>query len=339
MKFTAINGWRFICALLILWHHMPVWKPVGAAFGNPIVTFFFVLSGFLITHSYRDLLLNKIVGTKEFIIKRCATIFPLQWLFTILFVVFSINVVSYWAVPFHLTLTQSLLPFWEIDFTLNTPSWFLSSIFVCYLLTPLLLRIRDRKCFMLIFIFMLLFWHSFLFLLPESIGRRWLCYISPFARIFDYGMGILLALYWTKIKNLLVKSNGVCYNTMIELIAIGLMSLCLLRPHIMGIEKLIGIGSPLLSLMMCMFISVFCMSNGPISKFLSIPIFNKLGAMSIAIYMCHGFVMHYTNDVVEYSIVCYIFLTLSIVLLFSFLLEKYYCRYMKNIIIKLFSRK
>ena len=253
MKFTVINGWRFIFSLLIVWHHMPVWKPSGSDFGNAIVTFFFVLSGFLITHSYRDLLLNKIVGTKEFIIKRCATIFPLQWLFTILFVVFSINVVSYWAVPFHLTLIQSLSPSWKINFTLNTPSWFLSSIFVCYLFTPLLLRIRNRKYFMMIFISMLLLWHGVLSLLPETIGRKWLCYINPFARILDYGWGILLALYWSDIKNLLIKNNGVFYSTMKEFIVLGLMCLCLLKPHVLCVEQILGIDIPLLPLMMCVY--------------------------------------------------------------------------------------
>ena len=85
--FNAINGWRFIFSLLIIWHHMPIWRPENANFGNTIVTFFFVLSGFLLTLSYRDALLNKSISAKDFIIKRCATIFPLQCLFTILFVI------------------------------------------------------------------------------------------------------------------------------------------------------------------------------------------------------------------------------------------------------------
>ena len=337
MRFTAVNGWRFIFSLLIVWHHMPVWKPVDADFGNAIVTFFFVLSGFLITHSYRELLLNNIVGAKEFIIKRCATIFPLQWLFTILFVVFSINVVSYWAVPFHLTLTQSLSPFWKINFTLNTPSWFLSSIFVCYLFTPLLLRIRNRQYFMVIFILILLLWHGILFLLPETIGRKWLCYINPFARILEYGMGMLLALYWSDIKNLLIKGEGVFCSTMKEFIAIGLMSLCMLKPHALCVEQIFGIDISLLPFIMCVCIAVFCLCNGVVSRILSFPIFDKLGAMSIAIYMSHGFVLYYTQSILDYSLVIYILLTFLIVLLFSYILEKYYISYMKNVIIKLFS--
>lgn len=334
--FKAINGWRFIFSLLIIWHHMPIWRPENANFGNTIVTFFFVLSGFLLTLSYRDALLNKSISAKDFIIKRCATIFPLQWLFTILFVICSINVVTYWAIPFHLTLTQSLIPFWEIDFTLNTPSWFLSSIFACYICTPILLKsIRSRKLFTTLFILMLLAWHIFLYMLPETIGRRWLCYISPFARIFDYGMGIILAFYWTEIKTVFWKINDrVSVNTLLEIVAICLMCLCLLKPNIEGVEKITGIGSPLLSAIICVFISIFCWEKGVISRMLSLPIFNKLGAMSIAIYMSHGFILHFANRIADSSLVVYVFITLLIVIAISFIIERYYCRYMKRVILQ-----
>ena len=83
--FHALNGWRFIFALMIVWHHLPIPKPLDADLGNPIVTFFFVLSGFLLTLSSRDKLLDGRITSKDFIVKRSATIFPLQWLFTILF--------------------------------------------------------------------------------------------------------------------------------------------------------------------------------------------------------------------------------------------------------------
>ena len=340
--FTALNGWRFIFALMMVWHHMPIWKPNNAGFGNAIVTFFFVLSGFLLTLAYRDSLLNKTVSAKEFIIKRSATIFPLQWLFTLLFVICSLNVVSYWAIPFHLTLTQSLIPLWEIDFTLNTPSWFLSSIFVCYLLTPPLLGwFKNKNTILILYIIALLLWNVFLFYLPETIGRRWLCYISPFARMFNYGIGVILALYWAEIKILFNRFLGVgkIRHTLLELWAIFLISISLFNIPILGLNRFLGIGSELLNVFICVFISIFCLSDGFISKILKYPIFNRLGAISIAIYMCHGFILHYTESLVEQSLLLYLLISFVVITISSLILEKYYCRYMKNYFIRFFSKK
>lgn len=336
--FIALNGWRFIFALMIVWLHMPIWKPDNADLGNPIVTFFFILSGFLITIAYRDPLLNKTITAKDFIIKRCATIFPLQWLFTLLFVICSINVVSYWAIPFHLTLTQSLIPLWEIDFTLNTPSWFLSSIFVCYLLTPPILGwLKNRNAIFILYVIALLLWNLFLFSLPETIGRRWLCYISPFARLFDYGNGIILALYWPEIKKLFNQFLGAdkIRHTLLELWAIFLISISLFNIPILGLNRFLGIGSEVLNIFICVFISVYCLSDGFISKILKYPIFNRLGDISIAIYMCHTFVIHFTDSLLNKSLVLYLVVSIISIIIFSVILDKYYCNHMKKSFINL----
>ncbi len=294
----------------------------------------------MITLSYRDALLNKTISVKDFIVKRCATAFPLQWLFTLLFVICSINVVSYWAIPFHLTLTQSLIPFWEIDFTLNTPSWFLSSIFICYLLTPPLLgKIKKRKTFITLFFVMMLLWQGLLYFLPEAIGRRWLCYISPFSRIFDYGMGMVLAMYWSEVKEIFIRlRDRIALYTILEVLALCLMGICMFRPQGLSVNKFLVIGSPFLSAIMCIFVSIFCVGRGFISKMMSYPIFNKLGALSIAIYMSHGFVLNYTNRLVEDSLVIYILLSLTTVLVFSYILERYYCRHMKQWVLNLCNK-
>lgn len=340
--YRALNGWRFIFALMIVWHHMPVAKPHGADFGNPIVTFFFVLSGFLLTLAYREKILCGIVCPKEFVIKRSATIFPLQWLFTLLFLLFSINVVTYWAVPFHLTLTHSLIPFWEIDFTLNTPSWFLSSLFICYLLTPFMFRFTKRRyVYVSILLISLLTWHVFLYFLPEAIGRRWLCYINPLARLLDYGSGVLLALYWKDIEIRVQRTvNGSRFiATLLELLAIFLMCISLFNIPILGLNRFLGVGSVLLVLFICIFISVFCLGIGAVSQCLSSQIFNKLGKTAIAIFMSHGFILHYTEPILAKSCFFYLVVTYVLIISLSFLLERYYCAWTKHWILNMLYTK
>lgn len=334
--FTALNGWRFILSLMIVWHHMPIWKPENSDFGNPIVTFFFILSGFLITLSYKDSISSKRISIKDFIVKRCATIFPIQWLFTLLFVCFSINIVSYWAIPFHMTLTQSLIPLWEINYTLNTPSWFLSSLFVCYMITPLLFRLQvNKKTFTLLYLITLILWHIFLNILPDTIGQRWLSYINPFARMLNYGCGIIIAMHWSEVKKCI---EFICKNktsqTLLEIITIFLFSISLFNIPIFGLNKLLGIGSVLLDIFICLFISVFCISDGILSKALKLPIFDKLGKIAIAIYMCHGFIIHYTLPLLQKSVLLYIFISYTTIIIVSFILEKYYCRYTKKLIMR-----
>ena len=139
-EIRPLDSLRGICVLLIVWHHFPH-QEMGITytydFGNTIVLFFFVLSGYGISLTWK----NKIESSfKKFYIKLFAKIFPIQWLTVCLFVLFGINVVSLWAIPFHLTLTQSAMVQWQINFSLNTPSWFLSSLFFCYLCTPFLLK-------------------------------------------------------------------------------------------------------------------------------------------------------------------------------------------------------
>ena len=340
--FHALNGWRFIFALMIVWHHMPVSKPLDADFGNPIVTFFFVLSGFLLTLSYRDKLLDERVTPKDFIVKRSATIFPLQWLFTLLFVIFSINVVTHWAVPFHLTLSHSLIPLWEINFTLNTPSWFLSSLFFCYLVTPLIVKtIKARQIYCFLFILAVVTWHVFLYFLPDDIGRRWLCYISPIARLQDYGIGILLALYWPEISTGFRKLLGTSkvLHTIIECIAIFLIFISLFRQSILQVSQYLGIGSVLLDCFLCLFLVIFALGNGMVSKVLSFPIFGKLGKIAIAIFMSHGFVMNFAKPIYDESVFLYIVIVYGVTIMISFLLERYYCSYTKQAMLRLFSKK
>ena len=77
-KFRPTDSLRGICALLIVLHHYPH-QEMGITytydFGNTIVLFFFVLSGYGISLAWK----NKIERlSKQFYIKRFAKIFPIR---------------------------------------------------------------------------------------------------------------------------------------------------------------------------------------------------------------------------------------------------------------------
>lgn len=339
--FRALNGWRFIFSLLIIVHHLPEsWKESfkNYDFGNTIVLFFFILSGFLLTRGYYEKLLMGKVKYKDFIVKRISTIFPLQWLLTLLFVLFSINVVTYWAIPFNLTLTQSLVPFWEINFTMNTPAWFLSSIFICYLLVPFIFRFLANKKFkfLLIYLSIVVAYNLFVLLLPDNIGTRWLCYINPFPRLIDFSAGILFALYWDDIKTIFV---GVLKNkilaSVLELLVIGAVFFFFAYEPIQEFNNYTVLRYPIIIL----FIIVFALSFGIVTKILSLKSFQKLGDLSIAIYMVHGFVLYFTQMIEVSCVEVNVLATFILSLLLSYILVQYYCPFCQKQILKLFSYK
>ena len=339
--FRALNGWRFIFSLLIIVHHLPEsWRGSfkNYDFGNTIVLFFFILSGFLLTRGYYEKLLHGKIKYKDFIVKRISTIFPLQWLMTLLFVFLGINIFSYWAIPFNLTLTQSLVPFWEINFTMNTPAWFLSSIFICYLLVPFIFRFLANKKFkfLLIYLSIVVAYNLFVLLLPENIGTRWLCYINPFARFIDFSVGILFALYWDDIKTIFV---GVLKNkilaSILELLVIGAVFFFFAYEPIQEFNNYTVLRYPIIIL----FIIVFALSFGIVTKILSLKSFQKLGDLSIAIYMVHGFVLYFTQMIEVSCVEVNVLATFILSLLLSYILVQYYCPFCHKQILKLFSYK
>lgn len=339
--FYALNGWRFIFSLLIVWHHLPdIWKDrtLGYDFGNTIVLFFFILSGFLLTLGYKDKFLKGQITYKDFVIKRIETIFPLQWLMTSLFVLFGINIVTYWAIPFHLTLSQSLIPLWDINFMVNTPSWFLSSIFICYLLAPpsLILAAKGRERFVVPYLIIVIIWNLFIIFLPSHVGTRWLCYINPFSRFIDFSAGTMLALYWNEIKSIfskLLKNKALA--TCFEVAIICIIFYWVTNKSAIRLNDFTVIRYPTIFF----FIIIFAISSGQISSLLGSRLCNRLGDLSIAIYMCHEFILYFTQQIEIGSNNINIFITYALTLLASYLLVHYYCPFMSKFLRKACTRK
>lgn len=317
-KYRAIDAIRGIFALLIVWHHLyPIMGIYNMDFGNTIVLFFFVLSGFHITITWKD----KIQGhSKEFIIKRCSKIFPIQWLMTLLFVICGINMVSIWAIPFHFTLTQSLLPFWKIYGSANGPSWFLSSLFICYLLVPIILKFVNKSnvLFVTALIFSIILFTIFIYILPNTIGRRWLVYINPFARLIDFSVGVLLGVIWSTIYNFVMHiPRKTTIFTIFELVTLcGFMLIVSFKP-IIALNNYPVIRYPLILLI----ISTFTLSYGIISKLFSNKLLSWLGGISMSVYMVHGFILHYVNKLHEIPIWGKVILAYLLVLFMSYIVN------------------
>lgn len=143
-KYSALDFLRGIAALLVAVTHFTYGGiKISPESGGLAVGFFFVLSGFVLTHAYSPKIKTGDYGLREFTIARIARLYPLH------FVTFVL-VAFYWAMvdlatalgaPINLDFKWSLLPIVE-NLTLthlllgqgvsfNSPAWSISVEFWC----------------------------------------------------------------------------------------------------------------------------------------------------------------------------------------------------------------
>lgn len=169
------------------------------------VSFFFMLSGFLLTwrHSERR-------GTGAFVRKRLAKIVPLHattWALAMALYAFALAS-SPWEYLPNLFLLSSWIPVHDVYLSVNLPSWSLCSELLFYLsfpaLVPLIRRVRaDRLVRYLALCVAGTFLVAFVtMLLPEGPGvdgmpvtnlQFWFGYNLPLPRLLEFVAGMLLA--------------------------------------------------------------------------------------------------------------------------------------------------
>lgn len=167
MRFRAIDTFRGLAAILVILFHIPDSTLLEGnqlvARGYMAVDFFFVLSGFVMAHSYLNKI-NDLPSAKSFTIKRFRRIYPLHLFTLILFLCFETTrfIVDQYFVklntpPFensdiptlvgNLTLTHSMGIFDHLSW--NIPSWSISVEFYVYIAWALLLLAFRKKLWMI----------------------------------------------------------------------------------------------------------------------------------------------------------------------------------------------
>lgn len=153
MRFMSLDAWRVIAITLVIFNHLPI---DSMFYHSPIVRhatiglfFFFLLSGFVITHAYGGRL-ETAAGIRDFMIRRVGRLFPLHWVLLAVLVllefvklVLVMKGVKSGEPPFAgandipsliagIFMLQAIIPF--PTYTWNGPSWSLSTEFYTYVL-------------------------------------------------------------------------------------------------------------------------------------------------------------------------------------------------------------
>jgi peptidoglycan/LPS O-acetylase OafA/YrhL len=151
-ELPALTGIRFYAALFVYVSHIvqiPGMERLGGSYlffnlGVVGVSFFFVLSGFILTYNYADSFRDGVRGVnyKRFVWDRLTKIYPvyiLTMLMALPIQIFSPTMPLDWrAVPVHTLMLQCWWPFSKPTFynVLNIPSWSISCEWFFYLLAP-----------------------------------------------------------------------------------------------------------------------------------------------------------------------------------------------------------
>lgn len=202
-RLDSLTGLRFFAAWLVVVHHFSnfatlpyFWRYTG--FGATGVTFFFVLSGFVLTWSF----VPSDTPTR-FYWRRFARIWPLHVVTTLI----AIPVFYLWRdVPYDWTaiglsfvLLHAWVPTATTYFAGNPASWSLSCELFFYAMHPFIVRralalkavgLSVATLLVLVAIFVVARWS------PDWWSDRivgWLLYISPLFRVGEFLLGIALA--------------------------------------------------------------------------------------------------------------------------------------------------
>lgn len=170
------------------------------------VSFFFILSGFIIAHNYTTKLSNGSCSKKDFWVARFARIYPLHLLTLAIALIVGRTFVATqpisWAHLFtSATLTNAYIPRSDFFFALNSPAWSLCCEQLFYVLFPFALPIikspKRLAWIAVAAIFIVLIGSS---MTPDGyIKGIW--YTNPIMRLPDFVVGVLLWHGYQRIKD------------------------------------------------------------------------------------------------------------------------------------------
>ncbi|MCR5057552.1 MAG: acyltransferase [Clostridiales bacterium] len=202
---------RIVFALLIYARHSI--NMFGCSYGGamnyrivrltqPILTGFFLISGFGIYYSYSGKNLDNVSQMKQFWIKRLITIIPSYYLIHFLWLIFNPGQFKNWVIlsPMEFTGTQSAFnTFFGILH--NGGTWFVSCMFFCYFLYPLIHTILSKcsaKKLIVIGSVLLLFnYYSVLLVFRYSLEST---YANPMFRALEFTIGAIVCALMLKMS-------------------------------------------------------------------------------------------------------------------------------------------
>ena len=255
------------------------------------VSFFFVLSGFIIAYNYQKKLQENTISKRAFWVARIARVYPLHWLTLLLAAILGNYVIASGSVDWlkhflaSLTLTNAYIPQADYFFSFNSPSWSLCCEQLFYLCFPFLIPLtKNGKQLLFVFGVVAVLVIVGMYFTPENdIKGYW--YVNPIARFPDFIVGMLLFRFYEQLKNKPITS---LQGSVMEIASVILfLAFYFYAAHIPKVYRYscfywIPIAAMLIS---------FSLQKGFVSRILSNRFLVIGGEISYSFYLIHLFVL------------------------------------------------
>ncbi|EJF29911.1 acyltransferase [Enterobacter sp. Ag1] len=334
----SLTSLRMLAALGVFVSHLgilslssiPQFHEVSRYFFNGYVgvTFFYILSGFIINYSFNKNIASGEFSKKDFIVHRLARLFPVH-LVSLLCVLFlfgytaNFEAVNKEALVYNSLLLHAFIPDVKYYFSFNPVSWSISCEMFFYACFCLLVKVKTRYLVFVLFAILAISIYSMINPL-FNVTPHWLFYINPFFRIGDFIIGVIICRVF--IDNPVKPKVSVCSAMEVLSLASLALTIYLATNHISNMN----VKYDLLYIPCMAFIVIaFSFNNGFISKLLSGRYFILLGEASFSFYMFHWMVISKLIEIINpekddaISVITYIFACLALSIAISIVSFKF----------------
>ena len=208
----TLQSLRFIFFVMIFMSHFEYdGLPAFDAGGDCGVSFFFILSGFVLSSAYGNKVSSDGFRYRQFMARRVKKLYPLHLLCLLAFVVINIRSMDAGTLvrllP-NLLLVQSWIPSAGFYFSANAVSWFLSDILLCYSVFPAVFQAVHRMTPMALtgaWAAVLAAYAVLLCNIPDAMTNA-IVYVFPPVRTVDFAIGVTLwrVVAWLKKRRIAV---------------------------------------------------------------------------------------------------------------------------------------
>ncbi len=298
LNFIRIIGMTMILlfhARLIYGFHMGIaWVDELIFIGAIFVTVFFMLSGFGLRKSNTSLSIRDKDGMKRYLKKRILAIYPLFLLLTIVALLFQFRVMdsleeTLLRLPIQFSMLHILFGKEMHGFLFNDNCWYISALFVLYLLFPfhnmIVNRLHVRAKILLCIILWILSFGMYAFFVYQTEQVFLDYYPNPFLRIPEFLIGMLLADLSESVEEKWRGIEKYCGFIVASTSVFATVCLSLLRPYFM-----IEINLYNLVVIPCTSVVFLCVAHWDwLNQIGSTKLVRWMAGLGLEMYLCQSF--------------------------------------------------
>lgn len=302
-----LTSLRFFFALLVFCRHVDFVKPHSFPLINWVTTqvfpegyigvsFFFILSGFILAYTYQQKIMERHTSPKAFLIARFARIYPMHIVTLLLafplgYKFIASGEMTHWPARLgaNLLLIQSFFNDPLTYYSFNGVSWSISDEMFFYAMFPVIMlgfAYTGKKLWLILLVLACVAVPVFVYYNTNPFNE-YLFYINPVFRLVDFGLGILIYNLFKKVSD---KQVSFLQANVME---IGSMVLLTVFFHFHSEVPQNYRFACYYWLPMCVLIFAFAFQKGIVSRIISYPFFIILGEISFSFYLLHQILIRY----------------------------------------------